>query len=203
LGGWLWLYRAAIVDGLEALPQIAAGGMGARHHDVGPFFQFHLPGRAQHHVHDEFEPGANGDLFHLLPDRVVDMPENLIDPRAGDEVGPARGYSAGDSRLHHRRCVPSATMTDMSLSAAPAALSSSRRIGRIDACGVLRVPSSTRMRVFFPCLSTNSPSDGEPIGFRIADLTASLKIEIGGRGILGLENQRCAQKENQGGWDVP
>ncbi len=79
-----------------------------------------------------------------------------------------------------RRCVPSATMTEMSPSATPAALSSSRRMGRIKACGVLRVPSSTKMRVRFPCLSTNSLSDGEPIGFRMADLTASAKSATGG-----------------------
>jgi len=43
----------------------------------------------QYHVHDEFESGTNGDLFHLRADRVVHLAQNLIDPRAGDEVRPA------------------------------------------------------------------------------------------------------------------
>ncbi len=67
----------------------------SRHH------RGHLAGCAQHHIHDELEPGENGDPFHLLADRVVNLPENLIDPRAGDEVGSARGQRTGDSRLHH------------------------------------------------------------------------------------------------------
>src|ERR1019366_5318588 len=52
---------------------------------------------------DELDPGPNRDLFHLRADRVVHLAQNLIDPRAGDEVGPARGHGAGDSRLHHLR----------------------------------------------------------------------------------------------------
>ena len=119
-------HHAAVVDGLETLPQIAVGGMRTGHHDIGPFFQLHgvnwagyldaramgfdhisrhhgrhLSGCAQHYVDDELEPGAYGDLFHLRADRVVNLAQNLIDPRAGDEVGPARGHGAGDSRLHH------------------------------------------------------------------------------------------------------
>src|ERR1035441_10516543 len=82
------------------------------------------------------------------------------------------------------RCVPSATTMEMSLSATPTAFNSSSRIGRMSACGVLRVPSSTRIRVCLPCRATSSASEGEPMGLRMAVCTAAFKSPSGGA-VLG------------------